>query len=229
MIIKYDSKYDEEIKNLLVELQEYIVSIDREKYNIITPEYRDEYFKKTLEEVNSNKGLILLAKEDEKIIGLIVGLINNEQCSEYDFTAPKRGRICELIVSKSCRTHGTGSILLKAMEEHLKSVGCEDILIEVFGYNKLALKFYNKQGYHTRIYELTKKFKNSEDYACKIATLEEVNQKWDYEINKYPNDNSLIVWKDNAVNGIKSKKRICYYGILNGTIITEGTAILSKD
>ncbi len=49
MIIKYDSKYDEEIKNLLVELQEYIVSIDREKYNIITPEYRDEYFKKTLE------------------------------------------------------------------------------------------------------------------------------------------------------------------------------------
>ena len=28
-IINYDSKYDEQIKDLLVELQEYVVSIDK--------------------------------------------------------------------------------------------------------------------------------------------------------------------------------------------------------
>ncbi len=44
------------------------------------------------------------------------------------------------------------------MEEHLRAVGCEDVLIGVFGYNNLALEFYNKQGYHTRMVEMTKKF-----------------------------------------------------------------------
>lgn len=157
MIINYETKYDKEVKDLLVELQEHIVLIDKEKYNIITPEYKDTYFNKTIDEVNKYQGLILLAKENEKIIGLIIGLINNEENSEYDFKAPKRGRISELIVSKNCRTNGTGSKLLQAMEEHLKSVGCEDILIGVFGYNDLALEFYNKQGYHTRMVEMTKK------------------------------------------------------------------------
>ena len=38
-IIDYSSKYDNDIKDLLVELQEHIVKIDKEKYNIleITP------------------------------------------------------------------------------------------------------------------------------------------------------------------------------------------------
>ncbi len=154
MIIEYESVYDEDIKDLLVELQEYIVSIDKEKYNIITPQYREEYFKKTLNEIK-NKGKILLAKDNDKIIGYI----NNEEINDYDFKAPKRGRISELIVSKNCRTKGMGSKLLDSMEEYLKSIGCIDILIEVFGYNDIGLDFYNKHNYHNRIVEMTKKIK----------------------------------------------------------------------
>ncbi len=158
MIIEYELKYEEEVKDLLVELQEHIVSIDKEKYNIITPEYRDKYFDETMDEVNKYQGKILLAKENKKIIGMIIGLINNDETYEYDFKVPKRGRISELIVSKTSRTNGTGSKLLQAMEEHLRAAGCEDILIGVFGYNDLSLEFYNKQGYHTRMVEMTKKF-----------------------------------------------------------------------
>lgn len=158
MIIGYEPKYVEEVKDLLVELQEHIVSIDKEKYNIITPECRDKYFDETMDEVNKYQGLILLAKENEQIIGMIIGLINNDETYECDFKAPKRGRISELIVSKTSRTNGTGSKLLQAMEEHLRAAGCEDVLIGVFGYNDLALEFYNKQGYHTRMVEMTKKF-----------------------------------------------------------------------
>lgn len=46
-IINYSSQYDNDIKDLLVELQEHIVKIDKEKYNILTNEYRDTYFEKT--------------------------------------------------------------------------------------------------------------------------------------------------------------------------------------
>ena len=41
-IIDYSSKYDNDIKDLLVELQEHIVKIDKEKYNILTDDYREK-------------------------------------------------------------------------------------------------------------------------------------------------------------------------------------------
>lgn len=157
MIIEYDEKYKEEVKDLLVELQEYIVSIDKEKYNIITKEYRGNYFNKTMDEIYEYEGKMYLYKDNNKIIGLIVGLINNlEECT-YDFKSPKRGRITELVVSKYHRTNGVGSILLHSMEEYLKSVGCKDILLGVFAYNETALKFYEKNGYHIRMLDMTKK------------------------------------------------------------------------
>lgn len=229
MIIKYEKKHDEDVKKLLFELQEYIASIDIEKYNIIFQKDIEKLFIDNLEEVNQNQGIILLAKEEEKIIGLIIGLINNEEKNEYDFKCPKRGRISELIVSKNSRGKETGKKLLHAMEETLKDIGCEDILIEVFGYNELAFNFYKKEGYHTRMLEVTKKVNDSENYICKIATLDEVNEKWDYEISNHPNNNSWKEWKNIFIDGINKNKRISYYGILNGKIITEGTVILSKD
>ena len=84
-------------------------------------------------------------------------MINNDALNTYDFKAPKRGRISELIVSKNCRSEGIGKKLLKAMEEHLKALGCQDILIEVFGYNERAIQFYEKMGYHTSMIEVIKK------------------------------------------------------------------------
>lgn len=144
MIIEYDNQYAEDVKNLLVELQEYITSIDKEKYNTITENYREEYFKKTIEEIKKNNGKMFLYSENKKIVGLVVGLINNEEIFEYGFKAPKRGRISELIVSKNCRGKGYGKILLNSMEKYLISIGCKDVLLEVFGYNENAIKFYEK-------------------------------------------------------------------------------------
>ena len=157
MIIEYEEKYAQEVKDLLVELQEHIVNIDVEKYNIITPQYREIYFTKTLDEVKKYDGKIFLYKENDRIVGLIIGIMNLDAEVTYDFNAPKRGRISELIVSKKCRSKGIGQKLLKAMEEYLKTCGCQDILIEVFGYNERAIQFYEKMGYHTRMIEMTKK------------------------------------------------------------------------
>lgn len=156
-IIEYNSKYDEQIKTLLVELQEYIAQIDKEGYNIITEYFKELYFQKTMEEINSCNGKIFLASQNEKIVGLIIGVVNNEEENSYDFKAPKRGRITELIVSQKYRTSGIGQILLNKMEEYLKNIGCKAILIECFGYNTNALKFYQKNGYFNRAIEMTKK------------------------------------------------------------------------
>lgn len=156
-IIDYSSKYDNDIKDLLVEFQEHIVKIDEEKYNILTDDYREKYFEKTMSEVNKFEGKIFLTIEDEQAIGLIVGLINNEEENTYDFSAPKRGRVTELIVSKKSRSKGVGKQLLNEMENYFKKVGCLGILIDVFAYNTDAQKFYYKNGYFNRNIEVMKK------------------------------------------------------------------------
>lgn len=155
-IIEYNKKYDEEIKDLLFELQEYIASIDKEHYNIITDEYRELEFEKTIKEVNDFEGKIFLAAEDGKIVGVIVGIINNNEQSNYEFKAPKRGRITELIVSNKCRSKGIGKQLVTTMENYFKSVGCKAILIEVFAYNEKAKNFYYKNNYSDRNLEVMK-------------------------------------------------------------------------
>ena len=46
MIIEYSPNYDEEIKDLLVELQQYLSDIDKERYNIVGDDYRKNTLKK---------------------------------------------------------------------------------------------------------------------------------------------------------------------------------------
>lgn len=157
MIIQYDNSYEEEVRDLLCELQDYIASIDKEKYNIRTEEYREKYFKKTMEEISKYQGRMLLYKKENKIVGLVVGLINNDPIDSYDFVAPKRGRITELVVTASARKQQIGKALLDAMEQFLRNNGCEDILLGVFAYNLQARSFYEKNGYHERMIECSKK------------------------------------------------------------------------
>ena len=157
MILEYNSKYADSVKDLIYELQEYIMSIDKEGYNIISPEYKDEYYNKVMNEVKEYQGKIMLYEENNEIVGLIIGCINNEETDDFDFKAPKRGRITEFIVNKEYRGKNIGQKLFNAMEEYLHGLGCKDILIGVFAYNEPARKFYERNGYHLRMTEMTKK------------------------------------------------------------------------
>lgn len=150
-IIEYEDKYLEDIKDLLVELEEYLISIDQDNLDQIHPEYRDKMAEIDLQEVKDNNGKCYVAVENGKAIGVIMGIV--EKYNEYDyldFKCPKRGEVIELIVSKNSRSEGLGQKLMSKMEEYFKSIKCEYIIIDVFAYNDLALKFYYKQGYHPR-------------------------------------------------------------------------------
>lgn len=155
-IIEYESKYNEIIKDLLVEIQEYIVEIDREKFNKLTNEYREKYFDETMQEVKKYKGKIFLAKEENEIVGLVIGYIHNEEVDSYDFSAPKRGFIKDLVVSKNYRSKGIGKQLLNAMETYFKDIGCKGVLLNVFAYNENAMQLYIKNGYFNRCIEMMK-------------------------------------------------------------------------
>ena len=157
-IIEYDEKYLDDVKDLLVELEEYILAIDEDNLDQLHPEYREKMALLDLQAINENNGKCYLAIENEKAIGLIMGtIIKYDEYDYLDYKCPKEGEITELIVTAKTRNNGVGELLMKQMEDYFKSVGCEYILVDVFAYNKNGIKFYDKQGYHSRMYTNIKK------------------------------------------------------------------------
>ena len=157
-IIEYEEKYLEDIKDLLVELEEYIISIDKDNLDRLHPEYRDKMAILDLEEVKNNNGKCFIAVEDNKAVGVIMGIITSYGEYDYlDYKCPKRGEITELIVSKKIRSKGIGKQLIKKLEDYFKSIDCKYVIVDVFAYNDLGINFYNKEGYHSRMLTKIKK------------------------------------------------------------------------
>ena len=157
-IIEYEERYLEDVKDLLVELEEYIVSIDKDELDHVHPEYRDKMAVLDLEEVNDNEGKCYLAVEEDKVVGLIMGIIPPYDEFDYlDYKCPKIGEITELIVTNKIRSNGVGQLLINKMEEYFKNLGCEYIKVDVFAYNDIGINFYNKKGYHSRMEIMIKK------------------------------------------------------------------------
>lgn len=157
-IIEYEEKYLEDVKDLLVELEEYILTIDEDELDQLHPEYREKMALLDLEEVKENNGKCYIAVENDKAIGLIMGTIIKYEDYDYlDYKCPKSGEITELIVTQKIRSAGVGQALMNKLEEYFKSVGCEYIFVDVFAYNKSGINFYNKQGYHPRMHVGIKK------------------------------------------------------------------------
>ncbi len=157
-IIEYEEKYLEDVRDLLTELEEYLVSIDKDNLDQVHPEYHEKMALIDLDEVNSNSGKCYLAIQDEKAIGLIMGTIPSYGEFDYlDYKCPKRGIITELIVTSKVRSSGVGKNLIEKIEEYFKSCGCEYVLVDVFAYNENTINFYEKKGYHPRMYTNIKK------------------------------------------------------------------------
>lgn len=157
-IIEYEDKYLEDVRDLLVELEEYIISIDKDNLDQLHPEYREKMALLDLKEVNENNGKCYLAIENNQVIGLIMGIIPEFDEYDYlDYKCPKRGEITELIVTAKVRSNGVGKLLIDTMEKYFKDMGCEYVIVDVFAYNEVGKNFYNRNGYHARMETQIKK------------------------------------------------------------------------
>ena len=159
MIIREFKNIDiEQIKDLVVELQQYVIEIDKYNLNIISVEYREKYFNYMLEDCISQQGKVFVAEENNQIIGFISGFVQTyDERDKLDYLCPKKGIVAELIVSKKLRSKGCGQLLINRIEEYFKSIKCEYSQIDVFAYNEIAKSFYYKNNYEERMITLFKK------------------------------------------------------------------------
>ena len=158
MIVEYEETYLEDDRDLLVELEEYIVSIDKDNLDTIHPEYREKMAIVDLDELEKNEGKCYLYVENGKALALVMGCVRQYDEYDYlDYKCPRSGNITELIVSQELRSNGIGEKLIKKMEEYFKSINCEYVFVDVFAYNEKAFNFYSKRDYHSRMNTMIKK------------------------------------------------------------------------
>ena len=151
-IIEYEDKYLDNVRDLLVELEEYIISIDKDNLDQLHPDYRKKMALVDLEEVKDKNGECYIAIDNDVVLGLIMGYIRDYDQYDYlDFKCPKSGVISELITTKDSRGKGVGKQLMNTMEEYFKLQGCEYSYVDVFAYNINGINFYDNLGYHTRM------------------------------------------------------------------------------
>jgi len=157
-IKEYTSRYEKEVNALFVQLQTMLVSMDSEKVQCLTEEYKDRYLNYVLTLLKEHQGQMLVSVENEKVLGVIAGYI--EEKDEEDILTnicPKRGIISELIVNENCRNKGVGRKLIASMEEYFKFNHCQYVSINVFAPNQNAQDFYKSNHYFQRNIELIKK------------------------------------------------------------------------
>ena len=151
MIIEYNEKYDEQIKDLLVELQNYLIDIDDWHTQVMLPEYREENFQMDMKKVSNQEGKIYIEVENNSIIGLIMGIVEEkDEVDKLTNDCAKTGVVIELVVKNNMRRKGIGKKLLEKMEYYFKSINCKRVNIEVFGPNKKGFNFYEKNNYIVR-------------------------------------------------------------------------------
>ena len=64
-------------------------------------------------------------------------------------------------------------------------------------------------------------------YMCKIASLEEMERKWNAEILRNIDEkDNWVAWKAEAMENVINHCSITCYGILDDQIICEATAII---
>ena len=157
-IIEYTDAYLEDMKDLLVELEEYILKIDKDNLDRIHPEYREKMLLLDLNTIKENQSKAYLAVQNNKAIGLIMGFVRKYDEYDYvDYKCPKAGVISELIVRKDSRTKGVGKMLMDKIEKYFKSIECEYVFVDCFAYNEKGRLFYEKMGYHPRMITNIKK------------------------------------------------------------------------
>ncbi len=157
-VVEYEEAHAERVKDLLVELQTHLASLDDRGVIVLKENYREDYFAYLMGEIEKHEGKMLLARGAEGVVGLVVCKIF-QGGGEQDITTscPKIGFISDLVVTEKERGKGIGDALLAVAEKYFADRGCAYTQLEVFAPNTNARRLYEKFGFETNCLYLSKR------------------------------------------------------------------------
>jgi len=99
--------------------------------------------------------LLLVAEVNEKLVGIAHAIIRESPPIPV-FVSRRYAIIDSIIVNKAMRHQGIGHLLADKVDEWAKSQGATSVELNVYEFNKDALKFYETLGYSTLSRKMSK-------------------------------------------------------------------------
>ncbi len=151
-ITKYIPVDSDPVNQLFLELQVHENKFDSYKSTKLAN--AQAYKTELLDIVENQHGEMLIAKIDDKAVGLVAWFLE-EEC---EFDEPY-GYISDIIVSEPYRGQGIGQQLLDKAMSHIKNTQVKRVHIGVLLANSDTKDFYSKNGFSDYSVEMTKELK----------------------------------------------------------------------
>ena len=146
MIIEYEEKYLDDVRDLLVELEEFIISIDKDNLDVIHPDYKEKMAIVDLEELEKNNGKCYLYVEDNKVLALIMGCVRPYDNYDYlDYKCPKTGIIISFTNDVTIDVKAPPTIIptAKSITLPLEINSLNSLIIFFILYSSLSINLYH--------------------------------------------------------------------------------------
>ncbi len=139
-------------------LQEYIADLDDQNVERHGADFDAlAYADWAIKAGSGSGGLLLVAEDEGKLIGYLVGALHeNSERLEIECYPAKEAEVLELFVKEEYRKQKVGYSLMTAAETHFRNLGCAALLVEGFAPNENAHAFYNRLGYVDRTINMRK-------------------------------------------------------------------------
>jgi ribosomal protein S18 acetylase RimI-like enzyme len=114
-----------------------------------------DYFHKIIDD---KKGIFFLAKDDVEIIGYLIAF--KEKSPDRSMLKPRKYiQVDDLSVRSDYRKKGVGTLLMDKLEELAKNNKIYEMELNVWCFNKGAIKFYENKGYEAFTQKMRKVLK----------------------------------------------------------------------
>lgn len=150
-IIRTMKKEDfEALEKLYTELEEDAVLYQPEHFVLSKKGERSQQLKQILDSENQ---IMFVAEENGVVIGFAHVLF--ARAKEVSCLKPQSNiYLQDLVVTKKCRSQGTGTLLLNAAKQYGREKGADFFRTQVFPQNKDGLRFYERNGFSIKMFTI---------------------------------------------------------------------------
>ena len=158
-IIPFEERYRTQLEKLFDDFQNFITeNLDTYRWSIHLKDYGEKVVTNNLVEIKKKGGVMLIAINDEKVIGFVMGTIVHQSKEDLLEAKPMiMGETNELYVDPKYRGKGVGKQLLIGVEEFFRKKKCEFLWLSVASVNVNAYDFYKNNGYVDHDFNMIKK------------------------------------------------------------------------
>ena len=115
----------------------------------------EAYLAHIIQKQASGKGIILVAEQENRLIGFVCLLAPENTATEND-SESAYAFMSDLFVVPACRRQGTGSLLTRKLEEQAGVMGATSIALRVMADNQGSRYFYTKAQYQEKFVVMSK-------------------------------------------------------------------------